>query len=108
ARHSPTAHFDSMKRLNDISVPGVAEAMLEEAGFEVVEVGGRTSVLEWPDADVAWRALSSVGPAVPALRHGDPVVIRREVMEAVEGCRDRHGTYRFRNDHRFVVARKPG
>jgi hypothetical protein len=81
--------------------------MLADAGFEVVGVGRRTSLLEWPDPDVAWRALSSVGPAVPALSHGDPAAIRSDVLDAIAGCRDRHGTYRFRNDHRFAVARKP-
>jgi SAM-dependent methyltransferase len=107
ARHAPQEHFRSMKRLNDIAVPGVAERMLGDAGFDVVESGARISMLEWPDPDVAWRAVSSIGPAVPALRHGDPDAIRRDVLDAIEDARDRHGIYRFRNDHRFVVARKP-
>ena len=59
-----------MKRLNDIGAPGIAETMLEASGFEVVSRGQRVSTIEWPDADLAWRALSSIGPAVPALRHG--------------------------------------
>jgi SAM-dependent methyltransferase len=108
ARHSPPVHVRGMKRLNDIATDGVAEAMLAAAGFTVVESGRRVSTLEWPDADLTWRALSSIGPAVPALRTGDRAAIRRDVLEAVAGCRDRLGTYRFRNDHRFVVARKPG
>ncbi|MEY2449644.1 MAG: hypothetical protein QOH79_3120, partial [Acidimicrobiaceae bacterium] len=33
ARHSPDRHFRGMKRLNDIARPGVAESMLEDAGF---------------------------------------------------------------------------
>jgi SAM-dependent methyltransferase len=106
ARHAPQRHFGSMKRLNDISRPGVAEAMLEATGFEVVERGQRISTIEWPDADVAWRGLSSVGPSVPALRSGDTETVRREVMDALEHCRDDRGIYRFRNDHQFVIARR--
>jgi hypothetical protein len=96
-----------MKRLNGISEPGVAEAMLGASGFVDIVAGRRTSVIEWPDAAVAWRALSSMGPAAPALRDGDPSAVERDVLGAIEPCRDERGTYRFRNDNRFVVARKP-
>src|SRR5580700_6409830 len=61
ARHSPKAHHGSMKRLNDIAVPGVAEGMLEATGFVVNERGARISVIEWPDEEIAWRAVSSIG-----------------------------------------------
>ncbi len=107
ARHAPQQHFGSMKRLNNISAPGVAEDMLTAAGFVDVERGSRISTIEWPDADIAWRAMASLGPAVPAFSHGDAEVIKAEVMTALEACRDDLGIYRFRNDHQFVVARKP-
>ena len=107
ARHAPDEHFGSMKRLNNIGSPGVAEAMVTAAGFEVLERGGRISTVEWPDFDIAWRALASLGPAVPALRHGDLGALRRDLASALESCRDARGVYRFRNDHQFVIARKP-
>jgi SAM-dependent methyltransferase len=107
ARHAPPQHFGSMKRLNDIGTPGAAEDMLTASGFDVLESAARVSMVEWPDADVAWRAVASTGPAVPALRHGDIDEIRREVLDALEPCRDDRGVYRFTNDHRFVVACKP-
>jgi SAM-dependent methyltransferase len=108
ARHAPQQHFTSMKRLNDIAAPGVAEGMLVDSGFDVVERGARVSTIEWPDADIAWRALASVGPAVPALRHTDPEIVRRAVLDAIDHCRDHSGVYRFQSDHHFVIARKPG
>ncbi len=107
ARHAPDQHFGSMKRLNNIGTPGVAEEMLETSGFEVVERGQRISTVEWPDGQIAWRAIASIGPAVPALEHGDVDAIRNDVLAAIEPCRDSRGIYRFRNDHQFVVARKP-
>lgn len=107
ARNAPTQHFGSMVKLNDIARPGTAEEMLVASGFEVVERGQRISVIEWPDVELAWRAMSSLGPAVPALRNGDVATIKREVVAALESCRDERGVYRFRNDHQFVIARKP-
>ena len=107
AINAPETHLDGMRRTNDIARPGVAEAMLESTGFEVVERGGRVSTLEWPDADTAWRALASIGPAVPALEHVGADVLRPHVMKAIDALRDRSGIYRFRNDQQFVIARKP-
>ena len=63
-------------------------------------------MVEWPDAEIAWRAVSSIGPAVPALRTNDPSVLRREVLDALEPCRDERGIYRTRSDQQFVIARK--
>ena len=107
ARHSPEQHFGSMKRLNNIAAPGVAEQMLTDSGFDVQERGARVSVIEWADAELAWRAVSSIGPAVPALRHTDPSIVKAAVLEAIDHCRDERGAYRFRNDHHFVIAGKP-
>ena len=107
AVNAPEPHLDGMRRTNNISRPGVAEAMLESTGFEVVENGNRVSTLEWPDADTAWRAVASIGPAVPALEHVGAEALRPHVMEAIDGLKDRHGIYRFCNDQQFVIARKP-
>lgn len=107
ARHSPEAHHSSMKQLNDIAAPGVAESMLKASGFVVTEQGARVSVVEWPDAEIAWRAVSSIGPSVPALRGPDAEAVRRQIVEALEASCDERGIYRLRSDHRFVIARKP-
>jgi SAM-dependent methyltransferase len=106
ARHAPEEHFSTMKRLNDIARHGVAESMLTGAGFDRIERHHRTSVIEWPDPEIAWRAVSSVGPAVPALRHADLATVKRATLDALDPCRDARGIYRFRNDHQFVLARR--
>jgi SAM-dependent methyltransferase len=107
ALHAPEQHSGSMRRLNDIATPGIAEEMLEASGFSVLERGSRVSTIEWPDEDVAWRAISSIGPAVPALRSNESAILREAVLGALEPCRDPRGGYRSRSDHQFVVARKP-
>jgi SAM-dependent methyltransferase len=108
AFNAPEDHLRGMIRTNDIARPGVAEEMLTAAGFEDVERGSRISTLEWPDPETAWRALASVGPAVPALENVGEAALRPAVLEALEACRDQNGVYHFRNDHQFVIARKAG
>src|SRR5262249_35052146 len=100
--HSPAADAARKPTLDHIPEPRVAEEMLQGAGFVVAERGRRTATTEWPDGDIAWRAISSLGPVVPALRHSDNAVLRAEVMAALESCRDERGIYRFQNDHNFV------
>jgi SAM-dependent methyltransferase len=106
AFHAPEQHIGAMRRLNNISAPGVAEQMLEMSGFSVLERGARVSTMEWPDAETAWRAISSVGPAVPALRSNDSTTLRDALLDALKPCRDSRGVYRTRSDHQFVVAEK--
>ena len=80
--------------------------MLERAASRSSESGRRISVIEWPDAEIAWRAVSSLGPAVPALRAGDGEAIKHDVLAALESCRDERGVYRARSEQRFVVAER--
>jgi hypothetical protein len=42
--------------------------MLTSAGFVPRERGTVTVVNEWPDVDIAVRALASAGPSVPAIK----------------------------------------
>jgi hypothetical protein len=80
--------------------------MLSNAGFEVVSRERRVSVLEWPDEDIAWRALRSVGPIVPALRNSDPDAVRRDALAAIDHCRTPRGSYRFENVQDVVIAER--
>src|SRR5580658_8558494 len=46
----------------------VIEDMLRATGFERLERGTVSVVNEWPDTEIAVRALVSAGPSVPAIR----------------------------------------
>lgn len=107
AGHLDRGHVDGMVSINGIAKPGVAEDMLTASGFEVVRRERRVSVLEWPDEQVAWRALRSIGPIVPALRDSDPEAVRRDALASIEACRTQHGAYRFQNVQDIVIARRP-
>ncbi len=108
AAHAPDAHRTSMRQLNNIAVPGRRRRHAAATrASRSKRAAGASSVVEWPDAEIAWRAVSSVGPAVPALRNGDVEAIKRDVLAALEACRDERGIYRSRSDHRFVIATRP-
>lgn len=107
ARHVPERNVQGMRNLNDVAVPGIAERMTLDAGLVPVERGSRISVLELADDDIAFRAMTSTGSASPAVANADPAQLRREVLAALEPCRDGAGGYRFVNDHQFVVAQRP-
>jgi hypothetical protein len=82
--------------------------MLEAAGFEVLERGCLVSTMEWPDAELAWHALASQGPAVPALRHGDLPCCAATSSRPSTAVATHRGVYRLRNDHQFLIAQRPG
>lgn len=63
-----------------IGVPGVAEAMLESAGFVPTERATVEIVSEWPDADLAWRAWAATGPAFAAIAHVGEEAVRQAVL----------------------------
>jgi ubiquinone/menaquinone biosynthesis C-methylase UbiE len=46
----------------------VVEDMLKATGFVGLERGAVTVVNEWPDVDIAVRALVAAGPSIPAIR----------------------------------------
>jgi hypothetical protein len=106
ARTGPPDQFTEMKSINAIAKPGVAESMLDGAGFELVERGTRITTLEWPDDEIAWRAMASVGPIVPSIDHSGEAAVREALLAAIAPFGDGHGGYRLRNDHAFVIARR--
>ena len=107
AAAAPPAHRAGMRRTNAIGQDGAAEEMLEAAGFSDLHRDGRLATIEWPDEDTAWRALASAGPAAPALDAIGTERLRVEVLDALRDHRGRDGVFRLRNDHQFVIGRKP-
>ena len=64
---SPPSHGEASVQQGDTGRAGVIEEMLTSAGFRPLEAGTVTVVNEWPDVDIAVRALAAAGPSVPAI-----------------------------------------
>jgi SAM-dependent methyltransferase len=65
---SPPGHVEATLNEGDTGRPGVAEQMLSDVGLEFVDRGTAQVLNEWPDLDMAVRALAAAGPSWPALR----------------------------------------
>ncbi len=65
---SPPGHVDATLSQGDTGRPGVAEQMLADVGLDFVDRGSAQVMSEWPDLDLAARALASAGPSWPALQ----------------------------------------
>lgn len=98
---------DEMTTLAEIGVPGVAEAMLSAAGLDTVQRGATTARLEWPDAEVAHRALRSPGIALPPLGVLGEDAFRVAALDSIEPFRHPDGSYTLDNELTHVIARRP-
>ena len=64
---SPPSHGEASVQQGDTGRAGVVEEMLTSTGFSPREAGTVTVVNEWPDVDIAVRALAAAGPSIPAI-----------------------------------------
>ena len=81
---SPPSHGEATVNQGDTGRPAIIEEMLTAAGFRARERGAVTVVNEWPDLDIAVRALASAGPAVPAIYVVGLEAFCDAVREAIE------------------------
>lgn len=65
---SPPSHGEASIQQGDTGRAGVIEEMLTATGFRPRQVGTVTVVNEWPDVDIAVRAMAAAGPSAPAIQ----------------------------------------
>lgn len=81
---SPPSHGEASLQQGDTGRAGVMEEMLSAAGFRPRRAGTVTVVNEWPDLDIAVRALAAAGPSVPAIDAVGFDTFREALREAIE------------------------
>jgi len=105
---SPPGHVDATLNQGDTGRPGVAEQMLADAGLEFVDRGTTQVVNEWPDPDLATRALASAGPSWPALQAVGYDRFAEAIREAIRPlCAEGLGV-RIISEFGWVVGRVSG
>lgn len=76
---------------------------MEEAGLTPVGSGEVDCPFKYPDTETAWRAISSVGPVVMAIRMAGEEQVRQAVLDSLASYRT-NGDYRQENKFRYVIA----
>ena len=104
---SPPGHVDATLNQGDTGRPGVAEQMLADAGLEFVDRGTAQVINEWPDLDLAARALASAGPSWPALQAAGYDRFAGAIREAIRPlCTEGLGI-RIVSEFGWILGRDP-
>ena len=98
---------EELMDLAQIGEPGVAEKMFAEAGLDVHVRGATAARFEWPDADIAWRALRSPGVARPPLEHLGEDELERRTLESIAAFQAADGSYLLSNELTHIIASRP-
>ena len=105
---SPPGHVEASLEQGDTGRPGVAEQMLADAGLEFVDRGTAQVVNEWPDVDLAARALASAGPSWPALQQAGYDRFVSAVREAIRPLYTAGLGVRIISEFGWIMGRVPG
>jgi SAM-dependent methyltransferase len=105
---SPPNHVDATLNQGDTGRPGVAERMLADAGLEYVDRGTAHVVNEWPDLDLAVRALAAAGPSWPALQQAGPERFADAMREAIRPHYTEGLGVRIVSEFGWIVGRVAG
>jgi SAM-dependent methyltransferase len=105
AKTAPPSETAELIALAEIGRLGVAEGMLERAGLAPVERGTVGSISEWPDSELAWRAIAAIGLASPSIEHSGEAAVKAEVLAALEPFTSSNAGVRLMSELGYVIAR---
>ena len=104
---SPPSHVDATVNQGETGRPGVAELMLADADLEFVDRGTALAVNEWPDLDLAVRALAAAGPSWPALQAVGYDRFAEAVREAISPLWTKGLGVRIISEFGWILGRVP-
>jgi SAM-dependent methyltransferase len=88
-----------------LSAPGALEALVRKAGLRPETASTVITTMSFPDEATAVRGLLASGVAERAIRNSGETAVRQGLTEAIRAFRKSDGSYRFRNEWRFLVSR---
>jgi hypothetical protein len=88
-----------------LSEPGRLKALVQPAGLTPIHAAEVACPFDYPDGQTVWRALSSAGPFVAAIRAGGEPRVRQAVEAALAPYRTSGGGVRLENSFRYLLAR---
>ncbi len=105
---SPPGHVEATLNQGDTGRPGVAEQMLADAGLEFVDRGTAQAINEFPDLDLAVRALAAGGPSWPALQAVGYDRFAQVVREAIRPLYTEGLGVRIVSEFGWILGQVPG
>lgn len=90
-----------------LSAPGKVEDLMMQAGLQPTMSGLVDCPFEYPDAETAWRGISSAGPYTVAMRHSGEDAVKSATMASLAPYATPVGGYRQQNKFRYVIAAVP-
>jgi SAM-dependent methyltransferase len=87
-----------------LAEPGKIEALLEQAGLTPRASGNVSCPFEYPDDETAWKAISSPGPMIGAIRYAGEERIKKAILDSLVPYKTGNGGYRQENSFRYVIA----
>jgi SAM-dependent methyltransferase len=88
-----------------LSAPGALEALVSKAGLKPEGVTTVTTTMRFPDEATTVRGLLASGVAERAIRNSGEDAVRKGVSDTVRPSRKGDGSYEFKNEWRFLLAR---
>ena len=107
ATMSPPSHAEATLTQGGTGRPGTVEAMLETAGLRLDSRGSVTVWAEWPDLDIAVRALAAAGPSQPAITHSGRDQFAAELRKALAPLEDEDIGLRLSNEFGYATSTRP-
>ena len=104
---SPPEHRDATIRQGTTGAHGIAEAMLQQAGFTDAERGVVTVWAEWPDVPTAVRALTAAGPSRPAIEKAGAQRFTEQLSAALQPHHRPGIGIRLPNEFGYLIATAP-
>ncbi len=106
AANSPDSHVMATLGQSDTGRPGVAEAMIESAGLQVLERGAVAVTNEFPDLDTFTRGAIAAGPSFPAVEQIGEEAFRQALEAAFADAVVPGLGLRITSEFGWVSARK--
>lgn len=88
-----------------LSAPGALEALVGKAGLKPGTTASVITSMRFPDEETTVRGLLASGVVERAIRNSGEAAVRRGVSDAIRPARKGDGSYEFKNQWQFLLAR---
>lgn len=107
ATMSSPSHAEATVAQGGTGRPGAVEAMIDAAGLKLDSRSTVTVWAEWPDLNIAVRALAAAGPSQPAIAHSGRDQFTAELTKALAPFEVDGIGIRLSNEFGYVTSTRP-